>query len=174
MGLIYRRGSEEVRLEVRDEIATAELVVICHHPDGATTTQRFNDHEALRSYLTNFERHMLAENWRRPTTASDGAQTVYVPKPAPSPPLPPPPVAPPPPRGPAPPAPAAAPAGQGGVYTLEASARCPHCHEAIDTVKVLRLARAQVAFTSALPRGGRALICPLCDHILSAELAGLL
>jgi hypothetical protein len=68
----------------------------------------------------------------------------------------------------------AASASAGGVYSLEASALCPHCHKVIDAVKVLRLSRAQVAFTSSLPRGGRVLVCPTCNHILSAELAGLI
>lgn len=60
------------------------------------------------------------------------------------------------------------------VYTLELPARCPHCREPIRSLRVLRLTRTQVSFTSPLPRGGRALICPLCERIISAELSGLL
>ena len=60
------------------------------------------------------------------------------------------------------------------VYTLEAPARCPHCREPIRTLRAVRLMRTQVTFTSALPRGGRVLVCPACERILSAELAGLL
>ena len=60
------------------------------------------------------------------------------------------------------------------VYKLELPARCPHCREPIRTVRVLRLTRTQVAFTSALPRGGRVIVCPACERILSAELSGLL
>jgi hypothetical protein len=60
------------------------------------------------------------------------------------------------------------------VYTLELPARCPHCREPIRTLKVLRLTRTQVTFTSNLPRGGRVLICPLCERIVSAELSGIL
>ena len=59
-------------------------------------------------------------------------------------------------------------------YTLEQPARCPHCREPIRTLRVLRLIRTQVPFTSTLPRGGRALICPSCERIISAELAGLI
>jgi hypothetical protein len=61
-----------------------------------------------------------------------------------------------------------------GVYTLELPARCPHCREPIRTLRVLKLTRTQVSFTSSLPRGGRALICPLCERIISAELSGIL
>jgi len=60
------------------------------------------------------------------------------------------------------------------VYTLELPARCPHCREPIRSLRVLRLSRTQVAFTSPLPRSGRALVCPLCERIISAELSGLL
>ncbi len=60
------------------------------------------------------------------------------------------------------------------VYTLELPARCPHCREPIRTLRALRLTRTQVAFTSSLPRSGRVLVCPLCERIVSAELAGIL
>ncbi len=60
------------------------------------------------------------------------------------------------------------------VYTLELPARCPHCREPIRTLKVLRLTRTQVTFTSNLPRSGRVLVCPLCERIISAELTGIL
>lgn len=56
------------------------------------------------------------------------------------------------------------------VYTLELPARCPHCREPIRTLKVLRLTRTHVTFTSSLPRGGRVLVCPVCERIVSAEL----
>ena len=61
----------------------------------------------------------------------------------------------------------------GATYELELPARCPHCRNLIRTVRVLRLKRSQVTFTSTLPRGGRALVCPACERILSAELAAL-
>jgi len=61
----------------------------------------------------------------------------------------------------------------GAVYTLELSARCPHCLVQIRTVRVLKLKRTQAAFTSTLPRGGRVIVCPECNRILSAELAAL-
>lgn len=60
------------------------------------------------------------------------------------------------------------------VYTIELPARCPHCREPIRTLRALRLTRTQVSFTSLLPRGGRVLVCPLCERIISAELSGLL
>ena len=61
----------------------------------------------------------------------------------------------------------------GAVYTLELPARCPYCLVPIRTVRVLKLKRTQVAFTSTVPRGGRVIICPECSRILSAELAAL-
>jgi hypothetical protein len=58
-------------------------------------------------------------------------------------------------------------------YTLESPARCPHCREPIRSVRVIALIRAQVNFTSTLPRRGRVIVCPECERILSAELGGL-
>lgn len=58
-------------------------------------------------------------------------------------------------------------------YQLESAVVCPSCHESVSTLKVIRLLRTQVNFTSALPRRGRAIICPECSSILSAELRSL-
>jgi hypothetical protein len=66
-------------------------------------------------------------------------------------------------------------AGEGGaVYTLEFPTRCPQCRKQITTVRVSRLLRTHVSFTSTLPRKGYVMACPECDGMLSAELAGLL
>jgi hypothetical protein len=59
----------------------------------------------------------------------------------------------------------------GAVYTLELPAHCPHCRELIRSVRVYRLKRTQVTFTSPLPRGGRAIVCSACHTILSADVA---
>jgi hypothetical protein len=59
----------------------------------------------------------------------------------------------------------------GAVYTLERSARCPHCKDLIRSVRVLRLKRTQVSFTSPLPRAGRVIVCTTCLTILSADLS---
>ena len=59
-------------------------------------------------------------------------------------------------------------------YTLELPARCPHCREPIHTVRVVRMTRSKVQFTSTLPRTGRAFVCPVCERLLSIELAGIL
>ena len=59
-------------------------------------------------------------------------------------------------------------------YELEQPAKCPHCRAMIRTLRVLRLTRTNVSFTSTLPRGGRVMVCPECDRILSAEVSGLL
>jgi hypothetical protein len=61
----------------------------------------------------------------------------------------------------------------GAVYTLELPVRCPHCRELIRSLRVLRIKRTQVSFTSTLPRGGRVIACPQCERVLSAELATL-
>jgi hypothetical protein len=55
-------------------------------------------------------------------------------------------------------------------YTLEYSAVCPSCREVITSLKVVRLLRTRVNFTSTLPRHGRLMICPACRTILSATL----
>lgn len=59
-------------------------------------------------------------------------------------------------------------------YTLELPVRCPHCDERINTIRVVGLTRSQVSFTSTLPRKGRLAVCPECDRILPAELAGMM
>jgi hypothetical protein len=67
-----------------------------------------------------------------------------------------------------------APKRQGGaLYTLEAPAHCPQCESEIRTLRVLRVLRTQVSFTSTLPRKGYVIVCPECDRLLSAELSGL-
>ena len=59
-------------------------------------------------------------------------------------------------------------------YTLEMAVRCPHCDEAIRTIRIVGLVRSEVAFTSTLPRKGRVAVCPECDRLLPVELSGLL
>ena len=59
-------------------------------------------------------------------------------------------------------------------YTLELPARCPHCRDPIHTIRVVRMTRSKVQFTSTLPRNGRAFVCPLCERLLSIELSGIL
>jgi hypothetical protein len=63
---------------------------------------------------------------------------------------------------------------RGTVYTLEFPTRCPQCCTEITSVRVSRLLRTQVSFTSTLPRKGYIIVCPECDGILSAELSGLI
>ena len=59
-------------------------------------------------------------------------------------------------------------------YTLELPARCPYCKDPINSVRVVRMTRSKVQFTSTLPRNGRAFVCPLCERLLSIELSGIL
>ncbi len=62
----------------------------------------------------------------------------------------------------------------GAVYTLESPVKCPHCRDPIRTLRVVRMLRTQVTFTSPLPRAGRVVICPSCEKVLAAELSGIL
>jgi CheY-like chemotaxis protein len=55
-------------------------------------------------------------------------------------------------------------------YTLESPVRCPSCGERITSVKAVRLVRAQVNFTSTLPRRGRVIVCPHCLAVIPGEL----
>jgi CheY-like chemotaxis protein len=55
-------------------------------------------------------------------------------------------------------------------YTLESPVKCPACGERMTTVKAVRLVRAQVNFTSTLPRRGRVIVCPHCLAVIPAEL----
>jgi CheY-like chemotaxis protein len=55
-------------------------------------------------------------------------------------------------------------------YTLESPVRCSACGERISTLKAVRLIRAQVNFTSTLPRRGRVIVCPHCLAVIPAEL----
>ncbi len=55
-------------------------------------------------------------------------------------------------------------------YALEYPARCPHCEADLEMLRVARLLRTRVNFTSTLPRRGHVLACPECRKILSAEL----
>ena len=55
-------------------------------------------------------------------------------------------------------------------YALEYPALCPVCGTTISTVKVVRILRTRVNFTSTLPRHGRVVICSKCRAIFSAGL----
>jgi uncharacterized protein (DUF2225 family) len=56
-------------------------------------------------------------------------------------------------------------------YALEYPCTCPVCGTSIGSVKVVRMLRSRVNFTSTLPRHGRVVICPKCRVILSASLS---
>jgi len=65
-------------------------------------------------------------------------------------------------------------AADGALYSLEFPVQCPHCEQEIRTFKVFRLLRAQVSFTSTLPRKGYVIVCPECERPISSELSGLI
>ena len=58
-------------------------------------------------------------------------------------------------------------------YQLESAVICPSCESEISTLQVIRMLRTRVNFTSTLPRRGRAVVCPACSTIISAELGTL-
>jgi hypothetical protein len=57
-------------------------------------------------------------------------------------------------------------------YTLEYPVKCPWCSSDLEVLKVVRLLRTRVNFTSTLPRRGRVIACPHCQKVVSAELSG--
>ncbi|HET9830524.1 MAG TPA: hypothetical protein VFP91_02390 [Vicinamibacterales bacterium] len=63
---------------------------------------------------------------------------------------------------------------EGALYTLEFPVTCPHCEAQITTLKVFRLLRTHVSFTSTLPRKGYVIVCPECERPISSELSGLI
>jgi hypothetical protein len=58
-------------------------------------------------------------------------------------------------------------------YALELPVRCSSCTEMIAEVRVVRMLRTKVNFTSTLPRRGRVLTCPKCLSVISGELGNL-
>jgi hypothetical protein len=58
-------------------------------------------------------------------------------------------------------------------YALEIPVRCAACTELISEVRVVRMLRVKVNFTSTLPRRGRVLACPKCLTVISGELGNL-
>ena len=58
-------------------------------------------------------------------------------------------------------------------YALELPVRCSSCTELISEVRVVRMLRIKVNFTSTLPRRGRVLACPKCLSVISGELGNL-
>ena len=58
-------------------------------------------------------------------------------------------------------------------YALEIPVRCGTCSEMISEVRVVRMLRTKVNFTSTLPRRGRVLACSKCLSIISGELGNL-
>jgi len=62
----------------------------------------------------------------------------------------------------------------GALYSLEFPVQCPHCAKEIRAFKVFRLLRAQVSFTSTLPRKGYVIVCAECERPISSELSGLI
>ena len=54
-------------------------------------------------------------------------------------------------------------------YALESAVKCPLCKMNMETVRVVRLLRTKVNFTSSLPRRGYVVICPDCRSVVPAS-----
>ncbi len=160
MQATFRRGTEELTLLLRQEFATGEYLIVSVFPTGKEQAERFGNQDQAVAYFKFMEDRLRAQQWRY----------ANAPEPAKAPTLPPPPPAPEEPRPTA------------GVeardidedsarYVLGRPLSCPHCHEWIREIHIVRLTREHVPFTSTLPRSGRALVCPSCEGLLSAELS---
>jgi hypothetical protein len=53
-------------------------------------------------------------------------------------------------------------------YQLETAVTCSQCKQPYETVKVVRLLRKKVNFTSSLPRRGYVVVCPNCHSAVPA------
>ncbi len=53
-------------------------------------------------------------------------------------------------------------------YALETPVHCAHCKASLDAVRVVRLLRRRVNFTSSLPRRGYVVVCPSCGTVIPA------
>jgi hypothetical protein len=183
--LSFRRGTDELTIELCHDVATAEFLIVTRHTAGTSKpdrTDRFVDLEQATAYMQFIEGRLTGEHWQRTqvrrwtketviesdsTPAADGRQTaqLYRMNVAAAP------------AQPERPTGETAPSDDEairGAYALEEPLVCPHCREWIRSIKVVRLSRTQVPFTSTLPRSGRALACSACEGILSLELAGFI
>jgi hypothetical protein len=57
--------------------------------------------------------------------------------------------------------------------TLKAAVLCPHCGESIRSVHVVGLERSQAVRGAASPVRSLVVVCPECEDVVPAELAGL-
>jgi hypothetical protein len=57
-------------------------------------------------------------------------------------------------------------------YQLETAVKCNQCLQMFETVQVIRLLRKKVNFTSSLPRRGYVVVCPKCQTVIPAVIAG--
>jgi hypothetical protein len=167
----FRKGTEELTLLLRHEIATGEFLIVSIFPDGKEQAERFGNQEQAVAYFKFMEDRLRAQQWRY----ANAPEPAKAPTPTLRPPLPPSP----------PPIPLAReepprsiPAVEArdidedsATYVLGRPLSCPHCHEWIREIHIVRLTREHVPFTSTLPRSGRALVCPSCEGLLSAELS---
>jgi ssDNA-binding Zn-finger/Zn-ribbon topoisomerase 1 len=53
-------------------------------------------------------------------------------------------------------------------YALETAVTCAHCKASLEALRVVRLLRRRVNFTSSLPRRGYVVVCPKCQTMVPA------
>jgi hypothetical protein len=184
----FERAGQRLKLEVRQAPGSDGWEMRLRQPGGAVTTELFVGREMIQAYLASVQDTLRDEKWtavaedehgrnlvavdsrassekyaeygainsQLKTVASDGAEPAEVydlsdvqPE-------------------------IPAEWTTAATYTLEFPAKCPHCREPLNTLRVMRLRRSQVSFISTLPRWGNVLACPLCERIISAELSGLI
>ena len=147
-------GQDGLWLASRLRARWAEIPVVMATAIDDLQTVRHSRELGVVDYITKpLKPEQLLEVVRRVTAAASERAAMTEDVPAPSPEIP--------------------PSGETRIdaeYTLETPVRCPACGERIATLKAVRLIRAQVNFTSTLPRRGRVLACPVCLAIIPAEL----
>jgi hypothetical protein len=59
----FERGNKSLRVETRDDKATAEYVLVVPRPDGGQQIERFKETVAFRKRLEALETQLAAEHW---------------------------------------------------------------------------------------------------------------
>jgi hypothetical protein len=170
--VLLQRGEEEMSIELKQDIAMAEYLVVSQSPDGSPVTERFGGQAEALAYIKFLEERLRTEQWssapshRKPEAGLRVIARTTSPEPEEDA------------EGESEPSstsPSTLDADEAAAsYSLERPVYCPHCREWIRSIHVVRLVRRQVRFTSTLPRGGRVLACSACSGVLSVELSGLI
>ena len=60
---MFERGGESLRLETRYDNATAEFVLIRHHPSGDQQVERFGNEQTFGRRLEILEKQLTDDRW---------------------------------------------------------------------------------------------------------------